>query len=513
MEEAPSWIPTSFKMLPPLETSELNMERHDNPELQRKLLNHLADQYKIKEIREPNHLSSYIGCRTRTFFDQKQAIEPTDEEVMLFALGYGLQDVLTPKDAKAEVYQYDGVIYRPDMRLEASVADMGRLIELKTTRRSAKQHYIDESIPLTWLAYMKGGCKITGTDKYDLAVLYMMGNYCLSPGTNILRPDLTWTDIANLRVGDKVVGVDEYPTVGARGARRKLRNATVMSTGTRTLPSYRLWLSNGTHIVCSSEHLWLEQMNTPGRNTSPEWTATKQLKIGSRIRKLSEVWEHESSYDSGYIAAALDGEGHLEVGHGLRVGFSQKDNIMGVQFRRIMDEHGFYLTPSPTSGGTISYRTHDMQDALHILGIFRPVRLLNKLNLDGLALPMHNSTLQVEAIEDIGTSDVVAIETTTKTLIAEGLVSHNSPPFPQIYCDTFIFTQEEIDSNWLDILQHKQILDASLSSGVSPYPFQHCYDWECKYCRYKMMCEQIILAMHLPNPMKESIQEVEKLWE
>jgi hypothetical protein len=482
------------------------MKRIDNPELKRRILKHLASLYKIDEVREPNHLSSYVYCRTRGFLDHKQATKPTDEEVLLFALGYGLQDVLTPKGAAAPIYEKEGIIYRPDMSFTPAASEVEQLIELKTTRKSAKYHFIDEQLPETWLTYMKGGCYLRGTTQYDLIVLYMMGNYCLSPGTNILRPDLTWTDIANLRVGDKVVGVDEYPTAGARGARRKLRNATVMSTGTRTLPSYRLWLSNGTHIVCSSEHLWLEQMNIPGRNTSPEWRATKQLKVGSRIRKLSEVWEHESSYDSGYIAAALDGEGHLEEGHGLRVGFSQKDNIMGVQFRRIMDEHDFYLTPSPTIGGTISYRTHDMQDALRILGIFRPVRLLNKLNLDGLALPMHNSTLQVEAIEDIGTSDVVAIETTTKTLIAEGLVSHNSPPFPQIYCDTFIFDQQEIADNWRVILANKKVLDGSLASGKVPEPFKNCLSWECRFCRYQLVCNTIAMSAGTP------IEEVEKLW-
>ena len=148
------------------------MKRVDNPELKRKILNHLSDQYQIKEVREPNHLSSYVYCRTRTFLDQKQTTEPTEQEVMLFALGYGLQDVLTPKDAKAPVYKKDGIIYRPDM-----VFVVNGLTELKTTRRSARDHYLDDSLPATWLDYMMGGCYIRETDRYDLIVLYMMGNY------------------------------------------------------------------------------------------------------------------------------------------------------------------------------------------------------------------------------------------------------------------------------------------------------------------------------------------------
>jgi len=241
------------------------MQRLENPELQRKLLNHLASQYKIKEIRESNHLSSYIGCRTKTFFDQQQAIDPTDQEVMLFALGYGLQDVLTPENARTEVWEYEGVIYRPDMTFEVSQSEVKVLTELKTTRKSAK-HYIDESIPATWLTYMKGGCKIVGVYEYDLAVLYMMGNY--------------------------------------------------------------------------------------------------------------------------------------------------------------------------------------------------------------------------------------------------------APPFPQIYCDTFIFTKDEIEENWQEIRKNKTVLDESLKAGMPPNPFQHCYEWECQYCRYKIMCEQLVKALHLPNPIQEKqIQEDLKLWE
>jgi len=147
------------------------MLRKDNPELKRKILEHLASLYKIKEIRETNHLSSYITCRTKSFLDQQQTVEPTDMEVMLFSLGYALQDVLTPKDASAPVITKDGIIYRPDMILDS------RLNEIKTTRKSAKYHYVDDSLSVTWLDYMMGGCYMMERTEYDLIILYMMGNY------------------------------------------------------------------------------------------------------------------------------------------------------------------------------------------------------------------------------------------------------------------------------------------------------------------------------------------------
>jgi len=149
------------------------MKRIDNPELKNKILDHLADIYKIKEVREEGHLSSYITCRTKSFLDLKQTAEPTEQEVMLFALGYGLQDVLTPKDVAPVVYRKEGIIYRPDFPMVWT----GNLGELKTTRKSAKYHFMDDALPPTWIDYMAAGCYLTDTTKYDLVILYMMGNY------------------------------------------------------------------------------------------------------------------------------------------------------------------------------------------------------------------------------------------------------------------------------------------------------------------------------------------------
>lgn len=182
------------------------MKRTENPELQQRAISWLANRYKIREVREPNHLSTFIYCRTRAFFDQNKGIEPTDEEVMLFAIGYGLQDVLAPPDSAAPVYEYEGIIYRPDITFTTVNAE--QLIEVKTTRRSAKKHYNDEAVSDSWLEYMLGGCKIRGVKTYDLIVLYLMGNY--SPPFPQLYADtleftseeieLNWTEIISRKV-------------------------------------------------------------------------------------------------------------------------------------------------------------------------------------------------------------------------------------------------------------------------------------------------------------------------
>ncbi len=147
------------------------MKRTANPELDKLILQHLSDKYKLKEKREGIHLSSLVYCLTRGWYDLRARIEPTEREILLWALGYGLQEVLTPSNASTPILEYEGIIYRPDMLFELN----GMLVELKTTRTSIKTATL--ALPDTWLSYIKGGCKIRDTKKYELAGLYMMGNY------------------------------------------------------------------------------------------------------------------------------------------------------------------------------------------------------------------------------------------------------------------------------------------------------------------------------------------------
>jgi hypothetical protein len=145
----------------------------ENTELTRLMLNHLAELYGIMEKREGIHLSTLIYCLKRSQMDASESnVLPTDSEVMLFSLGYGLQDVLTPNGAETITYERDGIVYRPDFQLR--LKDM--TAELKTTRMSSAKGDTHE-FPDTWIEYMKGGCHILGRKDYDLSVLYMMGNW------------------------------------------------------------------------------------------------------------------------------------------------------------------------------------------------------------------------------------------------------------------------------------------------------------------------------------------------
>ena len=85
-------------------------------------------------------------------------------------------------------------------------------------------------------------------------------------------------------------------------------------------------------------------------------------------------------------------------------------------------------------------------------------------------------------------------------LIVLYMMGNYAPPFPVVYADTFIFTPEELEENWQKILANKHILDEALAVGEPPNPFVNCYNWECKYCRYKLVCETICRAKGLAVP-------------
>lgn len=148
------------------------MRRVLNPELDRKILDALAEKYHLAEKREGIHLSSLIGCLTRSYLDLKAPVELTDTERLLFATGYGLQEVMTPRDAETPLLEKDGISYRPDLEFTLELEGMKELVEMKSTRAGTKR-YQEGDLPEGWIQYMMGGCCIRGVSKYNLTVIYL----------------------------------------------------------------------------------------------------------------------------------------------------------------------------------------------------------------------------------------------------------------------------------------------------------------------------------------------------
>jgi hypothetical protein len=269
--------------------------------------------------------------------------------------------------------------------------------------------------------------------------------YCLAPSTPILTSSLEWKPVGDLKTGSELIAFDEFPSsLPLRG--RRWRSSFITQTEIIKRPCYRLITNDGTDIICSAEHLWLVDLGRSGL----KWLRTDSLRskhptsfskrfAPHRLQRLLDVWPTSQSRSAGYLSAAFDGEGTLSQvkksdnnGHGARLTFSQRDNEMAKEVRSALIEFGFKWSENHGNGSNgdvlafgLTGRRHEF---LRFLGQIRPHRLLPKFDCDKLGILTKKEDVTLSSIEFIGEREVVALGTTTKTLIASGLASHNSAP-------------------------------------------------------------------------------------
>ena len=102
--------------------------------------------------------------------------------------------------------------------------------------------------------------------------------YCLAGPTRVLMADGGTRPIAELRVGDAVVGTEE-----ADGVRRYVRT-TVLAHWSTNRPAYAVRLRGGTELVGSGEHRFLTEQGW--RHVSGGWCRSgrrQHLVPGSRL--------------------------------------------------------------------------------------------------------------------------------------------------------------------------------------------------------------------------------------
>jgi len=168
----------------------------------------------------------------------------------------------------------------------------------------------------------------------------------------------------------------------------------------------------------------------------------------SQIVFVEKPWGTLTSYDAGWLAGALDGEGYVagskrmgkRTGKYGTIGFSQNVGDVYDRFVTIAETLGFALraredvaegtqtnrgrhstthVKSHVRGGTVAW--------MRLIGSVRPVRLLPQF-VDAIqGKQSHHSWRRavVHTRADAGVQDVVDITTTAGTFIANGFVVHN----------------------------------------------------------------------------------------
>lgn len=268
--------------------------------------------------------------------------------------------------------------------------------------------------------------------------------WCVAPETRTLTTDLTWVSVGSLKVGDKLVGFDEDLTAPC------YRESEVTHTEVIQAPRYKVVTDKGT-VIATPNHKWATRLQNHGYY-SHRWLTTESLTVGDTIVWMCKPWETENSRESGWLAGILDGEGHISnfqrvngkgQGRGT-VNITQKtglvlDKVLALcaQFQINTTEPrptGNLTTPDGRLRNVMATRltVDSPRSALEVIGRFQPTRLKQNARQLWEGKPVYNNqnlrdevatVLSIEQIED---GPVVMLSTSTKTLVTDGLLSHNT---------------------------------------------------------------------------------------
>lgn len=250
-------------------------------------------------------------------------------------------------------------------------------------------------------------------------------DYCVAPDTMILKRDLTWVRADEITEGVDIVAFDEHKAPGASN-RRLLKGGKVNKIKRLRRPSVKIVTDRGT-VTCSTEHRWLARQD----KVPFGWMEAAQLQIGDEIAFSTSPWKVDDSRDGGWMAGLYDGEGWMSS---TTLSVCQNEGVVLDKAREILDRAGVCYVEDvvPNKAGTkdnIRLRSANKWEAMKALGTFRPTRFMNRsddLWMGGHSTGRGSVHARILSIEELGEQEVIAIDTSESTFIANGFLSHNS---------------------------------------------------------------------------------------
>src|SRR3990167_3808159 len=270
--------------------------------------------------------------------------------------------------------------------------------------------------------------------------------FCLDPQTKILTADLHWVTLSEVVPGIEIIGVDEY---GNGRIQRKMRTAVIEGVKWLKRKTYKITFDDGSHLICTSKHPWLARKKTA---TDCRWMTIdgkesygtrkkNKLTIGSKIRRITNVWG-ESNIEDGWFSGMLDGEGSMTK-YGTKyfggINVSQRHGSVWDRLQKYCKDREYnYRIESDKAERKSKFGKVPvpkicfgrMDEIFRLIGQTRPTRFLGNRFWEGRELPGKRSDFKCWAtitdIQEIGERDVIDLQTSTGTFIAEGFVSHNT---------------------------------------------------------------------------------------
>lgn len=256
------------------------------------------------------------------------------------------------------------------------------------------------------------------TSRFPGGVLVQV-DYCVAPETLVLCSDLSWAKAGDLTIGKKIIGFDEAPK------NSKFREATILNKKIILRPCYRITTNRG-EVISSEEHRWLycgNQAQKCGRSRG--WKTTKDLKVGEKLPFFASPWEEDFSKEGAYLKGIFDGEGSVS---GTVVGFGQNEGIVLNKVRELLTLKGYAYGLTSKQGNVWKLCLKGGQVSQRFLGSIRPHRLIGKGRKtweNRRTWGKNTAPAVIERVEFLGEKEVVSLETSSKTFIANGFFAHN----------------------------------------------------------------------------------------
>ena len=256
----------------------------------------------------------------------------------------------------------------------------------------------------------------------------LLGNeYCLDPASRVLTADLRWVRADSLEPGRELIGVPEELEGHTTLVRSTVERAEMIEAEKLLIITDRgaTTVSVGHGFVTRFD----DRRTRDHRRYS--WRKAIDLSVGDCIRFAAAPWTEGIQKGDGWFAGILDGEGWASVASG-NVGVAQCQGAVLDNIRRWVATNGIECREH-VGGGMQGKKGPCMQviakgiwPSMRMLGIARPVRLdMNGVWEGRRAFTAGGYDAEVLQIIPLGRGPVVALGTSTKTLIADGFLGHN----------------------------------------------------------------------------------------
>ncbi len=255
---------------------------------------------------------------------------------------------------------------------------------------------------------------------------------CVAADTLVLCDDLTWRPARSLAPGDGIVGIDE----SAPRKHRRLRRAVVTANGIRTDDLYEVRTGRGV-LRCNGKHPWLartQRRAAGGGRGTWKWVRTDELHPGDDLYHVVDPWGVDPSWEAGWLAGFLDGEGCLSFsGNSVVLSCSQRVSGLADEMARVFKEYAdnifvFGRDYDGTRKPMVQVQVNRRDQIMRLLGAVRPHRLLARSSgvWEGAATMKMVTPVQVESVEPCGHGEISLLGTSTGTYIAQGFAAHNT---------------------------------------------------------------------------------------